>query len=101
MMITGVAAPADPIGRRVVCAAVRNRYGSIICAPRHYDSIMRKAIFLAIEDGREWGFSEQGFVDQRGVFMSRETAREVAASAGQILRKCGGDDTKLFSENLY
>jgi hypothetical protein len=33
--------------------------------------------------------------------MTREEAFEVASAAGQIIRRVGGDDGKLFSENLY
>jgi len=44
---------------------------------------------------------EQGFVDQHGEFMTREEAHKVAIEAGQIIRRCGGDEERLFSENLY
>jgi hypothetical protein len=76
----------------VVCAALRNVHGTIICGPRHWDSICRGTS----KDG--W---EQGFVDQRGVFMTREEAWKVAEAAMQIIRRCGGDGERLFSENLY
>lgn len=33
--------------------------------------------------------------------MTREEAHEVAKAAGQIIRRCGGDEHKLYSENLY
>lgn len=80
------------IGRRVVCAALRNGHGTIICGPRHWDSICRGTS----KDG--W---EQGFVDQKGVFMTREEAWTVAFDAGQIRWRVGGDGERLFSENLY
>jgi len=79
------------VPRRVVCAALRRR-DTIICGPRHWDSICRGTS----KDG--W---EQGFVDQNGVFLTREEAWMVALTAGQILRRCGGDEGRLFSENLY
>jgi hypothetical protein len=47
------------------------------------------------------GTEEQGFIDQFGVFMTREEAYVVAKAAGQIKYRCGGDDGVLFSENLY
>jgi hypothetical protein len=85
---------AVPLGRRVVCAALRQ--GSvIICGPRHWDSICRS--------DRHDGW-EQGFVDQRGVFLTREEAWKVAEEAWQIVRRVGGDTInggRLFSENLY
>lgn len=80
------------VGRRVVCAALRDLNGTIICGPRHWDSLCRGTS----KDG--W---EQGFVDQRGVFLTREEAWQVAFNAGQIIRRVGGDGKRLFSENLY
>jgi hypothetical protein len=52
---------------------------------------------------------DQGFVDQRGVYMTREEAFGVAWQAGQIfdLAACGrtvtdgGEACKLYSEGLY
>lgn len=87
----------NAIGRRVVCAAIRSKTHPemIICGPRHWDLICR----APSKDG--W---EQGFVDQRGVFMDRKEAWEVAKAAGQIIRICGGEGVnggRLFSENLY
>jgi hypothetical protein len=48
-----------------------------------------------------WGDAQQGFVDQFGAFHSRESALNIATKAGQIFRRCGGDEKQLFSENLY
>jgi hypothetical protein len=84
--------------QRVVCAALRNEHGQIICGPRHYDSIMRGQIGISRND---WKSAEQGFVDQFGKFLTREEALEIAQSTGQIIRRCGGDEKRLFSENLY
>lgn len=84
--------------RRVVCAAIRNSKGDIICAPRHFDGVMRAHIAA---NGQHWGRAEQGFVDQFGVWMSREEAYTVAFDAGQIIRRCGNDEGCLYSENLY
>ena len=88
----------EPIQRRVVCAAMINRNGDIICSPRHWDMIARDQAELS---GTNWTIAEQGFVDQFGKFMNREEAWEVAKAAGQIIRRVGGDGTRLFSENLY
>ena len=87
------------VGRRVVCAATRNKKGIIAVGARHYDRLMRAQMTRAGGRKRWWG-AEQGFVDQRGIFMTREEARQVAEAAGQILRRCGGDRKELFSENL-
>lgn len=84
--------------RRIVCAAIRNNSGKIICGPRHFDLVMRKQI----EDSMaNWKRAEQGFVNQAGEFLTREEAFVVATEAGQIFRRCGGDECRLFSENLY
>lgn len=80
--------------RRVVCAAMRNSNGTIVCGARHWDRIMHQ--HASGKSG--W---EQGFIDQLGEFMTREEAYKVAVEAGQIVRRCGGDDGRLFSENLY
>lgn len=93
--------------RRVVCAALQ--YGPMmVVGPRHYDPIMRAHIALykasmkhpELSEQR-WPMALQGFVDQWGTFMTREEALEVARAAGQIMRRVGGDETQLFSENLY
>jgi hypothetical protein len=86
--------------RVVVCAAIQNKHGEIIAGPRHLDDIMRNQI--ARSGGHErWKGAEQGFIDQRGVFLTREQALAIAKHTGQIRRRCGGDIERLFSENLY
>ena len=87
----------DPV-RRVVCAANRYPDGLVVCGPRHFDSVMHAQLRAA---GGERSVAEQGFVDQHGVFLTREEAMEIARAAGQIVRRCGGDSIRLFSENLY
>ena len=86
-------------GRRIVCAAIRNGRGEIICSPRHFDTIMHNQI--AHSTGLNWKVAEQGFVDQKGLFHTRQQALYIAQQANQIIRRVGGDDTELFSENLY
>ncbi|GAF68198.1 unnamed protein product [marine sediment metagenome] len=94
--------------RRVVCAACLSKCGNhIVLGPRHWDSLMRTAAALMSEpDGTsiKWTGGAQGFVDQHRNYISRKEAWKVAKSAGQIVRRCGGDDMYggyLFSENLY
>lgn len=84
--------------QRIVCAAIRNGNGDIICGPRHFDAIMRRQIETS---GADWRLAEQGFVDQRGDFLTREQALIVACGAAQIVRRVGGDHGVLYSENLY
>lgn len=84
--------------RRVVCAAIKNKRGVVVCSPRHWDTLMHAQALIT---GEDWYQAEQGFVDQRGQWLTREEALAVAVMAGQIVRRCGGDDHELFSENLY
>lgn len=87
-----------PKPRFVVCAACRVKFtGEIVIGPRHYDATMHKQM-----TSPDWGDPvEQGFIDQHGVFMTREEAWKVAEAVGQIRYRVGGDGEKLFSENLY
>lgn len=104
--------PGADVGRRVVCAALKILRGDkadlIITGARHFDGVMLRTIRLnpVIDQELEEGILKdvQGFIDQRGVFMTRTEAWKVAQAAGQILRRCGGDDANggtLYSENLY
>jgi hypothetical protein len=95
---------STPPQRRIVCAAIRNAKGEIICGARHYDKIMRDQLSQVVENNANWDHMQditQGFIDQRGVFLDRREAWLVAAAASQIIRRVGGDSDELFSENLY
>lgn len=87
----------------IVCAAARHRdTGHILCGPRHHHVINSTAMLL----GRnEWwanwrGQIDQGFVDQRMNFYTREEAWKIAEANGQIKRVTGTPGT-LYSEDLY
>lgn len=94
----------EPTQRRVVCAAERHEPTfTIFCGARHGDATIVRQILAAqfpIEQmlDRYW---DHGFIDQFGVFMTREEALTVAIAAGQRIYRCGGDETRLYSENLY
>lgn len=45
--------------------------------------------------------AEQGFLLSDGTFANRQQALGVARHAGQIIRRCGGDEHALYSENLW
>jgi hypothetical protein len=75
--------------------------GTLILGVRHFDSIMRDTIESYPEKNFRTIGHVQGFVDNKGVFHTREEAWVIADAAGQIIRRCGGDEGKLFSENLY
>ena len=90
----------------VVCAANRHKeLGLIICGARHWDDIMC-AVADALElrgigRGGEW---EQGFIDQKGNFLTRDEAGTIVVKNNQPLH---GDCVSylapkhLFSEHLY
>jgi peroxiredoxin len=93
--------------RRVVCAALRAADGRVLLGIRHYSHDMHDQ--LARRDDRlrfqHLHDPDQGFVDQFGVYLTREEAYRVANEAGQIIHpeRCGGglDGPKLYSEGLY
>lgn len=85
--------------QRIVCAANRHpEKQQIILGARHWDAFMCEQ---TKESDLDWAEAEQGFIDQRGNFLTRQEAWEVAKAAGQIVRRVGGDEGCLYSENLY
>ena len=82
----------------VVCAANKLSNGLIVCGARHHDGVMNAQIKAA---GQSHVGEAQGFIDQFGQFLTREEAHVIARKNGQIVKRCGGDAHKLFSENLY
>ncbi|RDE25168.1 hypothetical protein DV711_06320 [Motiliproteus coralliicola] len=88
------------VPQRVVCAANRcEETGKIILGARHFDPFMRAHAKLYPDSN--WIKSTQGFIDQKGNFLTRAEALTIALKEAQIIRRCGGDETRLFSENLY
>lgn len=84
--------------RIVVCAANRREDGLILCGARHWDGIMcAQADAIGWDDSK---MAEQGFIDQFGIFLTREEAREIALASGQKLRNPEPEEI-LFSEDLY
>ena len=90
----------EVIQQRVVCAAIRGSNGHIICSARHYDKLMHEQL-TQCKNMLPKVEIEQGFIDQWGVFMNRKEALAVALAADQRIRRCGGDEQQLYSENLY
>lgn len=90
--------------RRVVCAAVRcSALELVIPCVRHCDVLFWN-IFDKYEACLKEEVFEQGFVDNKGNFLTRQEAWKVAYGAGQIIRRCGGDTADggtLYSECLY
>ena len=89
---------SDTVINRVVCAAMRNSDGVVICSVRHWDRLAHAQVEASTLN---WRCAEQGFVDNFGKFLTRKEALVVAVAANQIVRRCGSDDDELFSENLY
>lgn len=100
--------------KRVVCAAIRHREsGEIVLGVRHGDSFMRIAIknthspddcdYTWYNKDVEQGFvtNEFNFESNQYNFVTREEALSIALLADQRIRRCGGDEHKLYSENLY
>lgn len=90
--------------KRIVCAAIKNSKGRIIVGARHYDGIMHTALNYCTDraDWEDHSQIVQGFIDQRGNFLTREEAFIIATENNQIIRKCGSEHTgRLYSENLY
>ena len=93
--------------RRVVCAAIRAADGDVLLGIRHYSRDMHKQI-TARHDGKKFTHRhdpDQGFVDQWGVYMTREEAYKVAEASGELVHPehCGDglEGKKLYSEGLY
>lgn len=97
--------------RRIVCSAIQNPDGIIVVGVRHFDGIMHKTLGLRnkLDCQENWEDCDEGFVDQFGDFVDRETGWLIACAANQIFRFVGSqtkDDLgksgiKLYSENLY
>lgn len=93
--------------RRVVCAAIRAADGALMLGIRHYSPDMHDQIIERVNGARfkHRHDENQGFVDQHGVYMTREEAYQVAQAAGQIIsqKACGLglNGPKLYSEGLY
>lgn len=85
--------------RRVVCAACRDADGLIVAGARHFDGVMHAQI-AAMRKRQSFRGAEQGFIDQFGLFLTREEAFEVAERQGQLLNPPTIPGT-LFSEDLY
>lgn len=89
---------------KIVCAAnkfvMKDGDELIIPSARHWDACMTH-IAMVLGDRLTLDHEEQGFIDQYGNFYTREEAWIIAKKNNQIVHRVGGDEGKLFSENLY
>lgn len=86
----------------VVAAALQHKDGRIVCGVRHYDELMiavLKQLPDFMSDG--WRTAEQGFVDSRGRFLTREEAWGIAAGAQQIVVTDSTRRGVLHSEDVW
>jgi len=86
--------------RKVICSALQAYDGSILLGIRHYSKDMHDQI-EARKDGEKFYWlhdKSQGFVDQHGIYMTREEAYLVAVEASQIPER---EVKLLYSEDLY
>lgn len=104
------ALPADAVGsrldrgvRRVVCAAIRADDGDVLVGVRHYSPDMHAQIHARVDGAKFCHRSDddQGFVDQRGEYMTRRQAWNVAEAACQVRRAGHDGEGVLYSEDLY
>lgn len=86
--------------------------GHIVTGVRHFSPDMRATLrrlyprnwFMRLFNARPLAHlrvKEQGFVDQYGTFLSRETAYRVAIAQKQYHRYSGSTMKELYSEDLY
>lgn len=90
-------------GRRIIVAANLYSNGIVLVGLRHWDTLMQTQALCFRAQGLLPSDHEpqQGFLDNKGIFLTREQAWLVAENAGQIVRRVGGDGKELFTENLY
>ena len=82
---------------KIIACAVKTIDGTVIAFAkpvRHYTIAQALYVFpVPIE--------EQGFLTSEGTFVNRTEALFIARKANQIIRKVGGDNLELYSENLW
>lgn len=98
----------------VVCAANRFTFVDgtqlVVTGVRHWDPLMHAQV-RALDQSTWAGMvkEEQGFVDNKGKYLSRYEAWNVALSADQVRQLVGNQhmlrsedaSNQLYSENLY
>ncbi len=84
----------------IVCAAMKTNDGLIVSGVRHFSPDMRAVLKRLYGDGYHIEVVDQGFIDTKGNFLTREEAWKVAETHGQIRYQVSMPGT-LYSENLY
>lgn len=85
----------------IVCAAIKMKDGLVVPGVRHFSPDMREVMKRIYGEGYHRQQQEQGFINTRGEFVSREQAWNDAMLNKQIRRPVNGPHSELFSEYLY
>ena len=84
----------------IICAAIRNpNTGQVIKGHRHFDCHMQHK--LAFYNLNSFDFTEQGFIDMYGNYVSRTDALVITKENGQRINEHEVVGNELFSEALY
>lgn len=87
--------------RRVACAAIKCDDGTVVTGSRHFSPDMRR-LMARIYGPEYWKHEvEQGFIDNRGEWLTREQAFHLARESGQCPHLPSEGTACLFSEDLY
>lgn len=90
---------------RIVCAAIKLASGRVICGVRHFDALMRQSLPEVTSEAHELlAGHDQGFVDNRYQYLTREQAYKVALMAFQFdpdSAEYSGLRGTLFSEDVW
>ena len=89
--------------RRIVCAANKFSTGEVFLGVRHCDKHMNQWLLVCTPHGN-WTGAIQGFVDNKGAFLTREEAWKVAVAANQLIPLSENPsriDGILYSEDLH
>lgn len=89
-------------GTRIVAAALQHKDGRVVVGVRHYDELMI-GVLKQLPDFMTagWRAADQGFVDNHGVYWTREDAWIIAEAAGQIIVSEGTRRGVLHSEDVW
>lgn len=86
----------------IVCAAIKTG-DVILCGHRHFDMVMISQIEAIGLTAQDLAGNIQGFIDNKGKFLTRQQAMDIVKKNGQPFdaERNGGNGKKLFSEGLY
>ena len=91
---------------KIVCAACLTENGFMAVGVRHWDSVMQEQMRVAFgDDHKFWpkptGDNDEGFIDVKGNYLTREEAAKVAVDNGQLTIDDIRGWPQLHSDDLY